>query len=293
MDQEEEAEQARKEAKKKPQETITNDKAPHKAPGHLYRNARDAAYVPPSTKNIGAQEKPQQGNRGPAYKTLPLIYDPEIATSVYKRSMNAPITLTQRELLSLSPEIRSQVRDNIITKHVPNKDYTPPKTQNYYQDNTDQDEENDYYQSLEGFTIPHTNQLPPPEDAFIIPDPFKVYLNSLRPEENPDMDHLVVTRTSSSVHSINVLIDGKQKHKCILNPGSQVIAMSEVICHKVGLPYDQHLEFAWFQQTVLLTTLLNWRITFLFKSAQSLFIYKSTSFANHPTEYYLEDLSIL
>ena len=152
-----------------------------------------------------------------------------------------PITLTQCELLSLSPEIRSQVRDNITTKRILNKDYTSPKTQNYYQDDTDQDEGNDYYQSLKGFAILHTNWLPPPEDTFIIPNPFEVYLNSLRPEENPDMDHLVVARTSSSVRSINALIDGKQKHKCILDPGSQVIAMSEAICHEVGLPYNPTL----------------------------------------------------
>ena len=241
IDEEEEVEQARKEAKEKLQETVASETAPQKAPEHPYRNARDAAYVPPSTKNIGAQGKPQQENRGPAYKTLPPIHDPEIATSVYKRSMDAPVTLTQRELLSLSPEIRSQVRDNITTKRVPNKDYTPPKVQNYYKDDIDQDEEDDYYQSLEGFAIPHTNRLPPPKDAFIIPDPFEVYLNSLRPEENPDMDHLVVARTSSSVRSIDALIDGKQKHECILDPGSQVIAMSEAICHEVGLPYDPTL----------------------------------------------------
>jgi hypothetical protein len=155
--------------------------------------------------------------------------------------MDAPITLTQRELLSLSPEIRSQVRDNITTKRILNKDYTPPKAQNYYQDDIDQDKENNYYQSLEGFAIPHTNQLPPPKDAFIIPDPFEVYLNNLRPEENPDMDHLVVPRTSSSVRSIDALIDDKQKHECILDPGSQVIAMSEAICHEVGLPYNPTL----------------------------------------------------
>jgi Aspartyl protease len=55
------------------------------------------------------------------------------------------------------------------------------------------------------------------------------------------MDHLVVARTSSSVRSIDALIDGKQKHECILDPGSQVIAMSEAICHEVGLPYDPTL----------------------------------------------------
>ena len=42
-----------------------------------------------------------------------------IATDVYSRSMDTPITITQRELLSLSPEVRSQVREAITTKRIP------------------------------------------------------------------------------------------------------------------------------------------------------------------------------
>ena len=36
--------------------------------------------------------------------------------------METPITITQRELLSLSPEVRLQVRESTTTRRLPNKD---------------------------------------------------------------------------------------------------------------------------------------------------------------------------
>ncbi|KAJ7847362.1 hypothetical protein B0H14DRAFT_3453847 [Mycena olivaceomarginata] len=78
-------------------------------PEHPFANARDAAYAPPRDHNIGTRptnsapaKKPD-----PAYRTTAPIYDEKVANSVFDRSMDAPITLTQRELLSLSPEVRA------------------------------------------------------------------------------------------------------------------------------------------------------------------------------------------
>jgi len=80
-------------------------------PEHPFQSAKDAAYAPPNTQNIGAPIKPSSNVKwtDPAYKTLPPIHDAIIAAEVYKRSMDTPITITQRELLSLSPEVHSQV----------------------------------------------------------------------------------------------------------------------------------------------------------------------------------------
>ena len=83
---------------------------------HPFRNAKDVIYIPLGIKNVGAEDKntPATAKRPePAYKTLLPVHDSAIATNVYKQSMEAPITITQRELLSLSPEVRSQVRDNV------------------------------------------------------------------------------------------------------------------------------------------------------------------------------------
>ena len=46
--------------------------------------------------------------------------------------METPITIMQRELLSLSPEVRLQFRDSTITQHIPNKE--TPAGQALYQE---------------------------------------------------------------------------------------------------------------------------------------------------------------
>lgn len=95
---------------------------PLPVPEHPYQKAKDATYVPPATRNVGAPVRPPAIARknGPAYKTIPPVHDPSIAADVYKRSMEAPITITQRELLSLSPEVCSQVQDITTMCHIPN-----------------------------------------------------------------------------------------------------------------------------------------------------------------------------
>jgi hypothetical protein len=75
-------------------------------PVHPYAEACDGAYAVPQDRNFGALPKPAAPKKPePAYRTLPPIYDGKIATDVYDRAMAASVTLTQRELLSLSPEV--------------------------------------------------------------------------------------------------------------------------------------------------------------------------------------------
>ena len=92
---------------------------------HPYWQAKDTEYTPPITKNMGAQDKPiplMTKKPEPASRTLPSIHDPKIANSIYKQSMKTLIMISQRELLSLSLEVRSQYRDCTTTWCIPNKD---------------------------------------------------------------------------------------------------------------------------------------------------------------------------
>ncbi|KAF7314134.1 hypothetical protein HMN09_00572600 [Mycena chlorophos] len=91
------------------------------APEHPFAQARDAAYAPPRDRNLGARiPNPPAAAKKPdvAYRTTAPIYDEKIASEVFGRSMDAPVTLTQRELLSLSPEVRAQVRDATTSRRV-------------------------------------------------------------------------------------------------------------------------------------------------------------------------------
>ena len=56
-------------------------------PEHLFRNAKDAIYMPPVIKSIRAEDKNNLTTAKrpePAYKTLPPVHDPAIANNVYK-----------------------------------------------------------------------------------------------------------------------------------------------------------------------------------------------------------------
>ena len=206
---------------------------------HPYRNARDAAYIPPARptpdKPTNTAVKPQifRRRQEPAYKTLPPIHDATIATEVYKRTMEAPITITQRELLSLSPEVRSQVRDATTTKRVQN---SAPTTQNMMEvDEFDQEEK---IPIVPTFAIPHAVHRTPPSGSLIVPDPYETYFRSLGPGQKPDPERLTVASDSVAIRSVHALIDNSIKIECILDPGCQIIAMSERACHEIGLAYD-------------------------------------------------------
>ena len=69
-----------------------------------FRRAKNASYVPAVSKGTGVQ---QAGNKKqePAFRMLPLVHDAAIASDMYKCTMKLPITITQCELLLLSPEV--------------------------------------------------------------------------------------------------------------------------------------------------------------------------------------------
>jgi len=55
----------------------------------------------------------------PAYKTLPPIHDPEMAKSVYDRVLGTPLMVTTHKLLSLSPEVRTKLREAVTNRRTP------------------------------------------------------------------------------------------------------------------------------------------------------------------------------
>lgn len=220
--------------------TIPSESIPTITPEHPYQNAKDAAYAPPATRNVGAPAKAPVASRRPdgAYKTLPAVHDPSIAADVYKRSMEAPITITQRELLSLSPEVRSQVRDVTTTRRIPNN--PPVAIQNALQlDEYLMDDNEDLVSTETMLSQPCcTHRRLPPRGAIIIPDPIERYYRSLPPGQEPDPDRLIIAKESSAVRSIFSVIDSTKRKECILDPGCQIVAMSEDVCHELSLVYD-------------------------------------------------------
>ena len=74
----------------------------------------------------------------------------------------------------------------------------------------------------------------------IIPDLYEIYLNALDPGQEPQI--LQVAKESHSLHSIIALVDNQECIKSVVDPGSQIIAMSDAVCHNLGLSYDPTIQ---------------------------------------------------
>ena len=215
-------------------------------PEHPYRNIREGNYgiqqgnLPVKPNQVTAK-KPE-----PAYRILPAIHDPAIAAKVYTRALEAPVTISCQELLSLSPEVRSRVRDATSAKRVA-KDDPIPATVSMMQDHAVTEEELSYLfpdEEIVNYDAPATQVLLAdntpilPTDAIVVEDPVDRYYRTLAPGEVPDPDKIIVAKESHALRSIVPLIDNQLKVESILDPGSQIIAMSEDVCHELSLACD-------------------------------------------------------
>jgi hypothetical protein len=213
----------------KPPQKKKNDVPHSEAPLHPFRGAREPVYAPPHERNFAAQQPWVAKDKEPAYRSIAPIQDPKIAENVYQRSMNVPcITLSQKELLSLSHEVRQHVREAVTPKRI-----TQPGARAINKVTVEEipDEEN---------PLPFMDESEEEEIACVIPDPYETYLNSLKPGQLPDT--LTVAKESHALRSIYMRVAGAEYIESIVDPGSQIIAMSEAVCHDLGLAYDPSIK---------------------------------------------------
>jgi aspartyl protease len=229
-----------------PQITVTPPSLPQPTPSqgdeeaeHPFMNAKDATYAPLVNRNVGSPIPVNGKKSDPAYKTQPPIYNASVATEVYSRTMETPITITQRELLSLSSEVRAQIQAATTTKRMP----VIPKeknsdTFNFLQFEDSDDEDPAAIPEFPMLAIPHIQHRIPPKGALVIEDPIESYCKSLPPGELPDPDRLVVACENAAIRLVFALVDNNRKKECILDSGCQVITISKAISHELAIAYD-------------------------------------------------------
>ncbi|KAJ6494422.1 hypothetical protein C8R45DRAFT_1135218, partial [Mycena sanguinolenta] len=109
-----------------PVPTASPNQPTNKGPQHPFSNARDAAYAPPTDRNVGLP--PAQNKSGPAYRTAAPVHNPRDVSDVVESCLNAPVTLTQRQIWSIAPDVRSQLRDITTPRRTPSKDVQASKS---------------------------------------------------------------------------------------------------------------------------------------------------------------------
>src|SRR6267154_5151825 len=77
----------------------------------------------------------------------------------------------------------------------------------------------------------------PPVDATVIADPYEAYLRENKDSDKPSKP-VRVAAESSALQAILLTVDGQDKIEAILDPGYQIVAMSEEVCNALALPYD-------------------------------------------------------
>ncbi|KZT08425.1 uncharacterized protein LAESUDRAFT_649155 [Laetiporus sulphureus 93-53] len=75
-----------------------------------------------------------------------------------------------------------------------------------------------------------------PGSKSIVPDPYEVYLHHIHKHSEPDQ--LMVAKESHALCSVIGLVDNKENVEAIIDLGCQIIAMSENVCHALGLIYS-------------------------------------------------------
>jgi hypothetical protein len=65
-----------------------------------------------------------------------------------------------------------------------------------------------------------------------------MYYKSLGTDDEPELDKLRVAADLSAIRSVCGLVSNRRQVECILDPGCQIVAMSEKECSLLSLAYD-------------------------------------------------------
>ncbi len=184
------------------------------------------------------QREAATGRSEPAYTMHAKVFNPQIAKEVYKCTMETPITIPQRELLSLAPEVHAQIADVTIKKHIP----CEPVAQAMIEEVMDEDE----LAPRSNAAKKHNKHMPvayvlatrtPLANTTIIPNPYEMYLKDGHLSNNADFEAIMAS-DSHTLRVITPVVDRQEKVEAILDPGCQVVAMSEEILLALAIPYD-------------------------------------------------------
>lgn len=198
-----------------------------KAPEHPYAKAKDATYAPPVDRNVGAPPSKPKESREPAYHNVAPIENPATADKLLNQLLKGPsIQLSVEEVFAVSPVIRDKLRAMLTPKRIAND------TSTFIQNITTA---NPVLPSPEELMDMCKNGKNPPS-VIHIPDPYEAYLARLGP--NDTSVPLTVVRESHALRAIYALVSDQGDIECVVDPGSQIVSMSEATCHALGLHYD-------------------------------------------------------
>jgi hypothetical protein len=218
--------------------------------------ARELPYidVPPLSKPwkdaLKRQERQDniidQDKKGPAYRHRAPVQEDRDVGGMVDKMLDASITLSNKEMLALAPEVREGLRKIISKRRMPteeNKKVTmveePDMGEPWQQ--LGYGEEEDAYIDINdlpvaGYMVLDQEFEGLPKGSIIIGDPVQQYLNELDPEEDPK--RIYVSKESQALKALYPLINGSGAEEALLDGGSQIVSMDKNIATKLGVSWD-------------------------------------------------------
>ncbi|KAG6905125.1 hypothetical protein DXG01_004722, partial [Tephrocybe rancida] len=144
---------------------------------------------------------------------------------IFDFCLGTPITLLLRDLIKVSLDLHQKLQEAVTPKCVSNTALV-----NEVNEEELEDENIQFYASM----LEDWQYIPPDLDkaAMMSRDPVEAYLSRISPGEQPGI--LSVAQESHSVHTIRVTVNGREEIDCIINSGSQIIAMSTGKANALG-----------------------------------------------------------
>ncbi len=193
-------------------DTVDKGKAreipPHLPAASTSSAATSGSTSPPmasATAPIRTSKNPFITNATPQYTFHTPIESPETVGKVVEQSLDATITLTNRDLLAVAPEVRKALKDQIATRRsiVPSVGTAPAQPS---------------AQQRTG-TVVGANTIS-----------VEAYMASLAPRT----DDIIVANHMEDLRCIKVEIPGGHVVDAILDDGSQIVALRADFWHKMG-----------------------------------------------------------
>jgi hypothetical protein len=165
-----------------------------------------------------------------AYTTTAKIHDKKVTSDIYNRTMELPITVTQHELLLLAPELCAQVGDMTIKRCISRK-----TAQVMIKEINECEEEQERAQ-LAHMLAAFATAAGLHHAKDIVTDTHEQYLKTVQTPVDLQ-DDIQVAAESNTLCTILPVVDRQDQVEAILDPGCQVVAMSEEVCNMLTITY--------------------------------------------------------
>jgi hypothetical protein len=221
---------------------------------HPFANLPEGNYAPPTNRNFAALPDKPSKDREPGYRTEAPVQRAGNFEDIFKRALNSKvITMSVEEFLAFCPEAAKKMREITTPRKVIIQDMEDGKKKAglamKFEVNTMElpfmDAETK--EVVEVMTQGKIEEVKEKGEviqekvekkgkaAYFCPDPFDAFLGRV---DQP----LSVARESHALRAIMLNISGLTEVESIVDPGCQIVAMSEFVCHDLGLAYDPTIQ---------------------------------------------------